>query len=865
MPSFRSGHRARGNLPIVFYFPWNEPSGGPVLFTAIAKFISRNFGLEVFYTDYDPGLSDEMLAGSSVKKICVTGDDMSINIARPVILVTPIYWADRLPKLHPKSKVLFINWHNLCIPVLQETWGINTFELQKFLELTSETNSVAFCDAAHRAAQEAYGVPAKETYIPIGIDATNEVPPLSEGIGAKLRIAVIGRLVIDKIFSITNLARFFSEYEFPGDKELHIIGDGPEGHLIIDADYPTIKLKRVGSIFGSDLEYYLDQNVDVVFSMGSSILIPAKRGIPSVVVCNEIFDYHDDAFVFLFDSVGAALGWQVHQIRQLGLKHRTLQEILDTLRNGSEYRRAGERCREYIERAHSTSRMAEAFLAAAEGTKLTFERFVDTMSPPSPIGKIRKIPLGPFGSLQYFRRSDKSIAFQTSAGRNVAVLPAKGVKRVVLITSALALTLPIWPVILPIYMVRSVKKVRRRRRKVDDAVLTLLGKANERDDLVAALDRIGRIESSIASIKTQNMTTEQVNNNILVEISTNLVKAIDMISDSSEFRKIESLVEGIRNENKIGRISIGRHTVMDVASDILSDRSYVQFAGDITQEYLSLINGVDDESRAIVTRVLRRLRDFGAGRGNVFQITKREEDEYFALIDFHYNRIMPLHDGWFLYDGRWFLPSAEISSTVFYYNHFINEVDRRHLSGRDVLDVGAHMGDSALVMRQFFAGTIWSFEPSPQNFLKLQSTILRNNLKGVEAVQLALGSNVGTANIIEDGDQSYIGSESKGVSVGVTTIDTFCSANSINVGLIKIDVEGREIDTLKGGIETIKKNKPVLIISIYHNFEQFFGVRKFLEALNLGYTFKYRKPSDLNVIVDLNIICEPGDTDVTSS
>src|SRR5262249_27695046 len=59
--------------------------------------------------------------------------------------------------------------------------------------------------------------------------------------------------------------------------------------------------------------------------------------------------------------------------------------------------------------------------------------------------------------------------------------------------------------------------------------------------------------------------------------------------------------------------------------------------------------------------------------------------------------------------------------------------------------------------------------------------------------------------------------------------------NLNNVSLIKIDVEGYEMEVLKGAMETIKRNKPVLIVEIFFSPE----LNKRLEEIqSLGYRYK---------------------------
>jgi hypothetical protein len=75
----------------------------------------------------------------------------------------------------------------------------------------------------------------------------------------------------------------------------------------------------------------------------------------------------------------------------------------------------------------------------------------------------------------------------------------------------------------------------------------------------------------------------------------------------------------------------------------------------------------------------------------------------------------------------------------------------------------------------------------------------------------------------------------------ITDIDSFVRENNVNLGVIKLDVEGLESEIIRGAIESIKKYKPVLLISIYHTPEDFFHIKPFIENLNLSYNFLIRK------------------------
>ena len=91
----------------------------------------------------------------------------------------------------------------------------------------------------------------------------------------------------------------------------------------------------------------------------------------------------------------------------------------------------------------------------------------------------------------------------------------------------------------------------------------------------------------------------------------------------------------------------------------------------------------------------------------------------------------------------------------------------------------------------------------------------------------------------------------------MVTLDSYVKENNIEVGLIKTDLEGFEQPFLRGAIETIKEQKPVLIISIYHNYSDFFEIKPMLENLNLGYKFKIIEPKALeSAIVSTLLLAE---------
>ena len=66
---------------------------------------------------------------------------------------------------------------------------------------------------------------------------------------------------------------------------------------------------------------------------------------------------------------------------------------------------------------------------------------------------------------------------------------------------------------------------------------------------------------------------------------------------------------------------------------------------------------------------------------------------------------------------------------------------------------------------------------------------------------------------------------------------------------------------IQGALETIKSQKPVLVIAIYHQPEEFYELKPFLEQLNLGYKFRMRRSCFCNLLYELVLIAYPEEAD----
>ena len=196
-------------------------------------------------------------------------------------------------------------------------------------------------------------------------------------------------------------------------------------------------------------------------------------------------------------------------------------------------------------------------------------------------------------------------------------------------------------------------------------------------------------------------------------------------------------------------------------------------------------------------------------------------------------------------------------------NDFTDE-DRNYIANKDIIDAGAYIGDSSLAFSKLTSSNVHAFEPFVESFNKLLENIKLNDVDNIVPVEASLSDKNGEEKIYLSGNnvQGITSDESfrhfdKSFTVETMTIDKYVQDNNLNVGFIKVDVEGTEQRLLKGAIETIKSQKPFLILSIYHNPNDFFEIKPWIEKLDLGYNFKISKERPWTFLADTVLECRP--------
>ena len=190
----------------------------------------------------------------------------------------------------------------------------------------------------------------------------------------------------------------------------------------------------------------------------------------------------------------------------------------------------------------------------------------------------------------------------------------------------------------------------------------------------------------------------------------------------------------------------------------------------------------------------------------------------------------------------------------------ISSVLTKYLENKQpiIFDVGANIGNYSEILNTFFPNaTIYSFEPNKNTFEFLYE---KSKELGIKCYQLGISSQASRQKIYTQtkNNKSELTSCYKDILIDInkdsdiiemdfetTTIDEFCIINKIqHIDFLKIDIEGHELEALKGANEMILHNQ-IDIIQFEFNYTHIISrvfLRDFYSVFN-NYNL-YRIDSD---------------------
>jgi FkbM family methyltransferase len=166
-------------------------------------------------------------------------------------------------------------------------------------------------------------------------------------------------------------------------------------------------------------------------------------------------------------------------------------------------------------------------------------------------------------------------------------------------------------------------------------------------------------------------------------------------------------------------------------------------------------------------------------------------------------------------------------------------------AGDVVIDAGGCWGDSALYFAQLAgaAGRVHCFEFTPANLAIMERNLVLNPSlrERITVIPKAVWDRSDEPlNYCDKGPGTSLNGDAPGSGPVATTIsiDDYVAKNNVSrVDFIKMDIEGAEPRALRGAEQTLRTHRPKLAIAVYHQWDDFITIPRYIDQLGLGYEF----------------------------
>ena len=366
-----------GKQAIVFYFPHHRIGGVSILFLRMAEYLSSKFS--VYVADYSDGYMANHLS-SNVKLLRI---DQGDHFPEGSIYIFQSFLPWRFPflaKVDPHSKVFFWNLHpnNFDPSIFNEKINFYPFKIiaklinflawkrknkvKKVINYLVRNQGLEFMDVENvRSTEDFIGERLDiKKFLPIATPKLNERNQYTSH--SEVKLGWIGRLADFKYRILEHLMHRLSQLNIENKTiTLTIVGDGDyrdylkrEATLLGSSSFRII---FIGELSPHDLHKYMRENIDIVFSMGSSALEAASMGLPVFLTdySYEKIKYNYN-FSMLYEKKGYCLGEKINnQSFEEGCSLR--KSIVDVINNYDFY---SQLCHQYWKNNFSLDSVANS-------------------------------------------------------------------------------------------------------------------------------------------------------------------------------------------------------------------------------------------------------------------------------------------------------------------------------------------------------------------------------------------------------------------------------------------------------------------------------------------------------------------------
>lgn len=201
------------------------------------------------------------------------------------------------------------------------------------------------------------------------------------------------------------------------------------------------------------------------------------------------------------------------------------------------------------------------------------------------------------------------------------------------------------------------------------------------------------------------------------------------------------------------------------------------------------------------------------------------------IQEFHYGRIVVKE----IRGIKYRLDLSESIDSALYHYGFYERATSRALKkyiqpDMTVIEAGANIGAHTFEIAKMLdeeKGIVYSFEPTDYAFSKLRTNFQLNGFRNIVLEQIALSDSNEEREIhrasspetvpfkaswdLKTGHAKYTSLD----RITFEKLDSYVSRNGIDkLHLMKIDVDGYELKVIRGGIDTIRKHKPIMIVEL---------------------------------------------------